>query len=61
MNIKMLFVWIAAFLVAWTGIDYVYSTFITKEGFVFAPGSNLIIPVVAGIVVWVLIEKNKSK
>jgi hypothetical protein len=52
--------WIAVFFVAWTGFDYVNATFISKKGFVFAPVSNLIIPVVCGVIVWFLLEKKNS-
>lgn len=60
MKIVRLLIWIAAFFVAWTGIDYINSTFISKEGFVFAPVSNLIIPVACWVIVWFLLEKKKS-
>ena len=60
MKIVRLIIWIAAFFAAWTGIDYVYSTFISKEGFVFAPVNNLIIPVACGVIVWFLLEKKNS-
>ena len=60
MKIVRLIIWIAVFFVAWTGFDYVNATFISKEGFVFAPGSNLIIPVACGVIVWFLLEKKNS-
>ena len=60
MKFVRLIIWIAAFFAAWTGIDYINSTFITKKGFVFAPGSHVIIPVVAGVICWFLLEKKRS-
>ena len=60
MKIVRLIMWIAVFFVAWTGFDYVNATFISKKGFVFAPISNLIIPVACGVIVWFLMEKKNS-
>ncbi len=39
----------------WTLFDYLYSTFITRSGFKFEIGSNLIAPLVIGAVIFFLL------
>ena len=58
---------IALVLGLWTLYDYLYSTFITHSSFTFEIGSNLITPLVVGIVIFFVLipmydrDMNKSR
>ena len=51
----------------YTLLDYLYATFISRSGFKFEIGSNLIIPLVVGIVIFFVLipmydkDMNKSR
>ena len=58
-------IYVVVFFGAWNLVDYLYSTFITREGYVFGTFDNLLLPLICGIVLGAFFffrenKKNKS-